>query len=126
MAVALAIRAEEGWPVKGKLKELAEFLEATPSPSISEAIRTLTPIWQTRLDTLEPRLRGAITKVIADGKAGFVEAEDGASYYFRSSELHDEKPEAGLVVNFRTAPGFDQKKNQVTTNAVDLRLEVED
>ncbi len=121
LSVALAIRTSEGWPVRGALQQRAQALGASPSPSLRDAIRALVPVWKERLDALEPRLRGTILQVIADGRAGFIQADDGESYYFRASDLHGASVEAGLAVTFRTAPGFDRKKNRATVNAVDIR-----
>lgn len=123
LAVALGIRTAQHWPIKGVLEARAKALSASPVPSLRAAIHELTPEWQTRLNTLEPLLRGTITQVIAEGRAGFVRTEAGESYYFRSSSLRGAQPEPGLTVTFRTAPGFDRKKNQETTNAVDLNVE---
>lgn len=122
LSVALAAREEEGWPVKGDLRSRVEVLGAEAAGSMDAAIRALVPTWRARLDGLEPREHGTIKTVIADGKAGFVEGDDGKSYFFRSSALRGGRPETGLRVSFRTAPGFDRKKNRATTDAVDLRV----
>jgi tetratricopeptide (TPR) repeat protein len=121
-AVSLALRNAEGWPIKETLKQHAQTLGANLPSSFRKLIRELTPLWQKRLDALEPLFKGVITKVIADGRAGFVRSKSGESFYFRSSDLRGARPKLGLSVTFRTAPGFDRKKKQATTNAVDLHV----
>lgn len=121
--VVLAVRKAEGWPVKGELRTRAEALEAEATPSIKAAVRALESAWRSKLDDLQPRLRGTVKTVIADGKTGFVEDENRVSYFFQASALRGAQPKVGLIVTFRTAPGFDKKKNRPTTNAVDLRVQ---
>ena len=122
LAIALAIRHSEGWPIKGPLQLRAQALSAEPAGSLRDAVRALTPTWKGKLDALEPRLRGTIATVIAGGRAGFVRTGGGESYYFRADALRGAQPEAGLAVTFRTVPGFDKKKNMATTDATDLRV----
>ena len=122
LAVVLAIREEEGWAVNDALASRSQALGALPAATVHDGVRALKPLWKKRLDALDPRLIGTITSVIADGRAGFVRTGKGESFYFRAEALRGAHPKVGLAVTFRSAPGFDKKKNEATTVAVDLRM----
>ncbi|RMH69278.1 MAG: hypothetical protein D6685_01445, partial [Bacteroidetes bacterium] len=121
LALVLALRQEEGWPVKGTLRERVQALQVQPAASVREAERSLRRQWQEHLDRLEPRQEGEIASVLPGGKAGFVRTAEGQSFFFRASELKGARPEPGLRVSFRTAPGYDRKKQKATIDAIDLR-----
>ena len=65
---------------------------------------------------------GIISKILPHGKAGFIQAEDGNSYYFRSFEFKGDKDELHEMtsVSFYLEEGFDKAKNEVKMNAVNI------
>ena len=65
---------------------------------------------------------GIISKILPHGKAGFIQAEDGNSYYFKKYEFKGPKDEFHEMtsVSFYLEEGFDKAKNEVKMNAVNI------
>ena len=122
LELVLAIRQAQGWPVKADLQERADALGCEASVQDPEQLnRGLRKTWQQWRDKMEPRQRGVIEKLLGSGESGFLRAEDGSSYFFRTKSLRGLEAEEGRKVTFRSEPGFDKKKGVATMNAVDIR-----
>ena len=65
---------------------------------------------------------GIISKILPHGKAGFIQAEDGKSYYFKKYEFKGSADEFHEMtsVSFYLEEGFDKAKNEVKMNAVNI------
>lgn len=65
---------------------------------------------------------GIISKILSHGNAGFIQAEDGQSYYFNKYEFKgsDDEFQEMTSVSFYLKEGFDKAKNEVKMNAVNI------
>ena len=65
---------------------------------------------------------GIISNILPHGKAGFIQCEDGNSYYFKKSEFKGNYNDFNEMtsVSFYITEGYDKSKNQVKKNAVNV------
>lgn len=116
-----ALRKAHQWPVG---TALAARLAGAPPVQWRPALATLRPKWQ-QLAGGGPATthQGRIKSLLPHGKAGFVQAQGGAAYYFRIDQWRGQPADLrpGLAVAFELAAGHDAKKNQPTQMAVRLR-----
>ncbi|MBE6499943.1 MAG: hypothetical protein E7Z80_05295 [Methanobrevibacter thaueri] len=65
---------------------------------------------------------GIISKILPNGKAGFIQCEDGNSYYFRKFEFKGLKEEFDEMVSvkFYLEQGYDKSKDEYKLNAVNV------
>ena len=93
--------------------------------TIKEVERTLSQLRKAR-QADENRIRGVISRLLPNGKSGFIKAFDGKSYYFAMRDLRDGSggmPAEGQPVNFVVVDSFDKSKNKATVKASDIRNE---
>ncbi|GHT09903.1 hypothetical protein FACS189426_09280 [Bacteroidia bacterium] len=91
---------------------------------VENEISNLKTVWNTLRYSEKKSYSGIIKSLLPNGKAGFVETDNGKSYYFslRDFKASPKKAIAGTKVRFYLAEGFDAKKNMKTMNAVELTL----
>lgn len=72
----------------------------------------------------QQRSYGTISNILSHGKAGFIKAADGESYYFNIYEIQGDKSKVkeGDYVSFFLEESFDKKKNKKTLNAVNINI----
>lgn len=72
----------------------------------------------------QQRSYGTISNILGHGKAGFIKADDGESYYFNIYEIQGDKSKVkeGDYVSFFLEESFDKKKNKKTLNAVNINI----
>ncbi|WP_303295491.1 hypothetical protein [Methanobrevibacter woesei] len=72
----------------------------------------------------QQRSYGTISNILGHGKAGFINADDGESYYFNIYEIQGGKSKVkeGDYVSFFLEESFDKKKNKKTLNAVNINI----
>ena len=72
----------------------------------------------------QQRSYGTISNILGHGKAGFIKADDGESYYFNIYEIQGGKSKVkeGDYVSFFLEESFDKKKNKKTLNAVNINI----
>lgn len=72
----------------------------------------------------QQRSYGTISNILSHGKAGFIKADDGESYYFNIYEIQGDKSKVkeGDYVSFFLEESFDKKKNKKTLNAVNINI----
>jgi tetratricopeptide (TPR) repeat protein len=74
-----------------------------------------------------PRISGVVSKLLPNGKSGFVKSRvDGKSYFFQLKNVGGLKGKAvteGMALSFVLEAGFDTKKQVAVQNAVQLFLE---
>lgn len=72
----------------------------------------------------QQRSYGTISNILGHGKAGFIKADDGESYYFNIYEIQGDKSKVkeGDYVSFFLEESFDKKKNKKTLNAVNINM----
>lgn len=123
MQLALSIRHEKGWPIKGELLASAQALriETEGLPPSHKLIKSLRGWWNQQLEELEPRLKGRVVRLISEGKAGFIESDNKTTYFFQQRYVKGGPASEGESVTFKTAPGFDKKRDKPTVNAVQIK-----
>ena len=89
-----------------------------------DAENELRRIWNSLKFDAQQQYTGKIKSILPNGKAGFVEADKGKSYYFSLREFRGKKEKAQVnqSVTFYLEEGFDVKKNRKTMNAVKLEI----
>jgi tetratricopeptide (TPR) repeat protein len=90
--------------------------------NIDSELKKLKIVWNNLLFSNKTQYSGKIKSILPNGKAGFVEADNGKSYYFqmRSFKGNPRKAIPGVRVSFYLEEGFDAKKGKKTMNAVAL------
>jgi tetratricopeptide (TPR) repeat protein len=123
-ALAAALRREHAWPVPSSLSRLLlETSASTAGRQPSDALlAALMPRWREMEDRANPKSEGVIEKVLPNGKAGFIRAADGTTYYFQMHSLLCRRPQAvpGQRVRFRVRQGYDPKRNRPSPQAVEV------
>jgi YHS domain-containing protein len=76
-----------------------------------------------KFDT-RPKYSGKIKSILPNGKAGFVETDNGKSYYFSLREFKgkSEKAQVNQYVTFYLEEGYDAKKDRKVMNAVRVEI----
>lgn len=125
LMLTAAIRAEQEWPADNELPSLlrsagVELDDRTPlDPARHEVERVLTTLEA----EIDPPLMGEVTKLLPQGKSGFILDEQGSSRYFSAKDclFHESELREGLPVRFRPSTSFDRKKGQDSPSATDIR-----
>lgn len=121
-AYSIKIRTEHEWKLTIEEKDFSsrckEFLETSEARALKRQINELAQKykWQDSI-----KLEGTISKVLPDGRAGFIRTSD-SSYYFRMNQIGSRGVNAqiGSKVSFYLEKGFDKKKGLETDNAVNI------
>ena len=84
----------------------------------------LRKIWNVLKFGHQPQYTGVIKTILPNGKAGFVEAGKGKTYYFsmRDFKGKNETVHVNQYVTFYLEEGYDAKKDRKTMNAVKLEI----
>ncbi|MEW6667543.1 MAG: hypothetical protein AB1512_20240 [Thermodesulfobacteriota bacterium] len=125
VSLACAIRQARGWKVPEALAEIAANLGAGLDEPGDEGTlhKDLFALWEKIHSDMKPPLQGRISKLLPNGKAGFIETQEGRSYYFRLNSFRGRRDRAvpGTEVWFYLEDGFDAKKNRPSQVAVDVK-----
>lgn len=94
------------------------------SDDFEQELKPLRKIWNSLKYSDKKEYLGIIKSLLPNGKAGFVETENGKSYFFsmRSFKGKPEKAIPGTPVSFYLEEGFDVKKNCKVLNATELKI----
>jgi len=120
--LAFQLRSESGWSIPGELAtmlcELA--IETHELPASGVLFRDLQAEWAEN----SPRLNGTILTIKEDRNFGFILGDDGNKYHFKFRDFRGSghSLKEGSSVSYQIRDGFDHKKNQPSTIAVDIRL----
>jgi tetratricopeptide (TPR) repeat protein len=89
-----------------------------------DEIKKLRAIWNTLKFGNTQQYSGVIKSILPNGKAGFVDADNGKSYYFlmRNFKENPKKAVAGIPVTFYLEEGFDAKKGKTAINATEVSV----
>ena len=98
-------------------------IDVNQTKDVNGLLCTMQQEWQKRINEMRELQRGEVAKIIMEGRAGFIKAEDGNSYYFKSKSFRGRPGTLGLglKVQFYIEESFDGKKNQVSYEAIDIR-----
>jgi tetratricopeptide (TPR) repeat protein len=124
LRLCLAVRESRGWKATADLTKLASSWDVRGQERDPDTIlRVLRPLWERWTEELTPRLTGIITKMLANGYAGFIRGDDGTDFYFDGRDWKERRPEPaqGIRVTFATRRGFDRKRQRSTTVACEVR-----
>ncbi|MGI9102547.1 MAG: tetratricopeptide repeat protein [Terriglobales bacterium] len=123
LRLCIGVRHAKGWNASDELTTLAKTWGLADEQTDTEPLfRELLKQWRRWADELTPKVAGSVTKVLANGHAGFIRGDDGVDYYFDSRGWKSRNPPTERSrVSFATAPGFDRKKHRSTTIAVEVR-----
>ena len=118
-----SIRLHNEWGIDERLEgKIADAGLDSENTEYWKIERNLKKFWNDLKYSNEEIQYGIISKILPHGKAGFIQCEDGNSYYFRKSEFkgnYDDFHEM-TSVSFYITEGFDRSKNQVKKNAVNI------
>jgi len=119
---SIKIRTEHEWKLNAEEKDFSirckEYIESSEARVLKRKINELAQKykWQDSI-----KLEGTISKILPDGKAGFIRTSD-SSFYFRMNQIRSRGVNAqiGSKVSFYLEKGFDKKKGLETDNAVNI------
>jgi len=123
MALAFLIRLRNRWIIlPDVMKKMAPIVSSYPPERVLFA--ELRNFWEEVLFGANSRMRGKIINILANGKSGFIQAEDEQSYYFSFLNVHARKFEiqAGKRVTFNLEKSYDKKKKEESIVAVNVRF----
>ena len=117
------IRLNKEWNIDDRLKEEIESAGLdTENTEYWKIEKELKGFWNDLKYKDQEIQYGIISKILPHGKAGFIQAEDGKSYYFNKFEFKGSNDEFHEMtsVSFYLKEGFDKSKNEVKMNAVNI------
>lgn len=82
-------------------------------------------IWNELIYGAQEKLKGVISKILPNGKSGFIQPNEGNHSYFFKFNSVKAKPQyiqEGKKVNFYVTESFDKKKNKKSFEAVEIFL----
>lgn len=122
----LSIRDDQGWPPDQEAMAICDRVGWAPSGAdvrraqhdVGDAIAALAA-------ELDPPMRGEVTKILPEGRSGFITDERGEGRYFSARDLRfkPERLNEGLRVTFRATTSYDKKKDRETLAAADIRID---
>ena len=124
--LACALQLRKTTVLDNRLTDLAWSyqLDISNLQDANTLLRSLQQKWEQTINEMRILQCGEITKLILEGKAGFITGTDGNSYYFKSKNFSAKQGilSVGSKVQFYGEESFDRKKNQVSFEAVGIRL----
>ena len=119
--LVVLIRKENDWPLKERHKawEIPEELAAMDKQTV---LKELNSFWRKWKDKDKVYFTGTVRKLLGEGKSGFIESDDGKSYYFnaRDFQRRNTVPQEGMRVRFTLTDRMDKSKGVVKPNATDI------
>lgn len=115
------VREENDWKISNEfLAKLYKYNEEELNKT--SLIRYLEAFWRQYKFKGETKLKGVINKILPNGKAGFIQGENGQRYYFRMNSICNRKMsvEEGKEVTFYTKESFDRVKHRVSMEAIEI------
>lgn len=121
--LVLLLRAENEWKEKSYYSEW-QFPADVAAMDKQAVLSRLNPIWREWRDKDKVFLTGTIDRLLAEGKSGFIIADNGSSYYFNARDMHGKtrEPGVGMKVRFTLVDKLDKSKGVVKPNAVEISL----
>ncbi|MBN1969671.1 MAG: hypothetical protein JW870_09915 [Candidatus Delongbacteria bacterium] len=125
--LVIAIKQANDSRLDAGQQKLASFFKLNIEETIDlrNQKRSVEKIWNEIIYGTQEKLRGTITKILPNGKSGFIKAENGKdSYFFRFNSVKTRKEfiQEGKKVNFLITESFDKKKNKKSFEAVEIYL----
>jgi len=125
--LVIAIKQANGSRLDTKQEKLVTFFKLNKDVVINlrDQKRKVENIWNDILFEDQEKLVGRITKILPNGKSGFISADNNReSYFFSFQSVHGNKRhvEEGKRVSFYLKEGFDKKRNEKKMNATEIRI----
>ncbi|TYA69978.1 tetratricopeptide repeat protein [Seonamhaeicola marinus] len=123
--LVICIKKDNGSQLDSKQEKLIAFFKLDKNSSIGlrEQKKIVEDIWNDLLFDGQPMNHGIISKILPNGKAGFISLNDSReSYYFSFQSIKQGRRFAkeGKSVSFFLKEGFDKKKNEIKMNACEI------
>lgn len=118
-----SIRLNKEWNIEDKLTEEIEQAGLdSENTEYWKIEKELKPFWNSLKYAGQELKYGIINKIFPHGKSGFIEGEDGKSYYFIKNDFKgkDEDFKEFTSVSFFTEDRLDKKKGVMKPNAVNI------
>lgn len=122
----LRVRQDAEWKISADLHAWATTLgvDAATARPAKELVRELRPFWESLKFEGQERQSGTVANLLPHGKAGFIRAESGSSYYFQLRNVVGKRAnvQPDQHVTFYVEESFDPVKQRKSEVAVDIRL----
>ncbi len=121
--LVLLLRAENEWKEKTYHTEW-QFSDEIAGMDKPDVLSRLNHVWREWRDKDKVFYTGTIGKLLAEGKSGFIYADNGSSYYFnvRDIQSRNREVQTGVKVRFTLADKLDRSKGVVKPNAVEITI----
>jgi tetratricopeptide (TPR) repeat protein len=122
--LVIALREKEGWGSDRDAEEMVSAHSADETiPEDYGALLNLARIIWAENQPKAPVYKGKISKILPHGRSGFIECEDGNSYYFSVSDFNGGGKEAAvnLGVTFVLVDSYDRAKQKPTVKAAEVK-----
>lgn len=125
--LVIAIKQDNGQKLNFNQEKIVSFFSLNKESAINtrDQKRSVEKIWNSILFEGQEKHYGVITKILPNGKSGFILADNNKDSYFfsfRSIKGNKRFAEEGKKVSFYLKEGFDKKKNVKTMNATEIIL----
>ena len=118
-----SIRLHNEWNIDENLEEqIANAGLDTENTEYWKIEKELKSYWKDlKFKNQQPNY-GIISRIFPHGKTGFIQGDDGESYFFNRFEFKGDKNKyrEGIKVTFYTEMGYDKKKDEFKPNAVNI------
>lgn len=125
--LVIAIKQANDSKLDAEQQKLASFFKLNTEETIDlrNQKSSAEKIWNEITYGSQEKLKGIISKILPNGKSGFIKADNYKdSYFFRFNSVKGKKGfiQEGKKVNFILIESFDKKKNQKSFEAVEIFL----
>lgn len=124
--LVIAIKQANGSKLDIKQQKLIAYFKINKENEINlkKQKRIVEDIWNELVFKGQRLLKGTISKILPNGKTGFIQEDYGESYYFSFGSVKANKRSIseGKRVSFYLIEGFDKKKNKKTMNAIEIKI----
>ncbi len=125
--LVIAIKQANDSKLDAEQQKLASFFKLNTEETIDlrNQKRSVEKIWNEIIYGTQEKLKGTISKILPNGKSGFIKADNGKdSYFFKFNSVKARKDfiQEGKKVNFLITESFDKKKNKKSFEAVEIYL----
>ena len=125
--LVIAIKQANDSKLDAEQQKLASFFKLNTEETIDlrNQKRSVEKIWNEIIYGTQEKLKGTISKILPNGKSGFIKADNGKdSYFFKFNSVKARKDfiKEGKKVNFLITESFDKKKNKKSFEAVEVYL----
>ena len=118
-----SIRLNKEWNIEDTLTEkIKEAGLDTENTEYWKIEKELKPFWNSFKYKDQELKYGIISKILPHGKSGFIQGEDGVSYYFNKFDFEGSEDDFSKMtsVSFYTEDRLDKKKGIMKPNAVNI------